>query len=410
MSLAFEQSSFGERQMQFRDHPAVQGKRDMYPVDPRKLKVDDAYNVRDMQAKETRDHVAWLKASIIAGGVHTPLEVRLDGKNIFVVAGHCRLAAVLEAIGEGHEIKTVPCIPEPKGTDEIDRTVNLVISNSGKPLAPLEMAKVVKRLDGYGWSAKQIAERLGWKSVNSVKQHLEMLALPEPVKQHIRAGTVSATTARHLAKSDLTPEQQEELIRANEEQNRRIKGKRTRVTPTQVRAATKPKPPSAPVPAPAEPPPTPSPAPAEAQTEPQSAPEPAGAAETVSLVGGGSFTVPGVAPLVDQPTGGYIARQDEIEHAANAQPLPAQSAEQPASSIGPADYTSVDAQAAAFMPARSQSVKDLIDALAPFAQILNDVNINQYGDDETIMVSVKHLKRAWEVWWKATGDDVKDAA
>lgn len=405
--------------MQFRDHPAVQGKRDMYPVDPRKLKVDEAYNVRDMQAKETRDHIAWLKASIIAGGVHTPLEVRLDGKNIFVVAGHCRLAAVLEAIEEGHPIATVPCIPEAKGTDEIDRTVNLVISNSGKPLAPLEVAKVVKRLDGYGWSAKQIAERLGWKSVASVKQHLEMLELSEGVKQQVRAGNVSATTARKLAKSDLSPEEQEALIRANEEENRRIRGtnRRTKVTPKTLKRNA-PKPPGA-----------------EANPGPQSAPEPAAAAETVS----GHIEVAG--PLThEQKTA--IRDAFEVAHtgphpdpsklsALGAKfvpdtqppdPMTAQAAEQPESSIRPDS----DGEPVRFPEERTvtierhpaisvtlplpQGVKDLIEALAPFARIAEDYDLNQRSDDDVLEVRVGLLKRAWEVWSKATGDDVKDAA
>lgn len=253
--------------MRLREHSAVKAKGDYLWIDPRKLKVDPTYNVRDMESADTKAHVAWLKALIIAnGGVHTPLEVRLEGKDIYIVAGHCRQLATIQAIQEGHEILTVPCMPEPKGTSEIDRVVNLVVSNSGKPLGPLEVAKVVKRLDGFGWPAKQIAERFGWKSVNSVKQHLEMLELSEPVKQHIRDGTVSATTARRLAKSDLTPEQQDELLRSNEQENARIKGKRTRVTPRQINAATRPKPPAAPAPAAAEPPPTPSPAPATATT------------------------------------------------------------------------------------------------------------------------------------------------
>jgi len=62
--------------MQFRDHPAVAGKRDSYPVDPRALKVDPTYNVRDMADPETIAHVRWLADSIKENGVKTPLEWR----------------------------------------------------------------------------------------------------------------------------------------------------------------------------------------------------------------------------------------------------------------------------------------------------------------------------------------------
>jgi ParB family chromosome partitioning protein len=237
-----EETQTEQYSMQFREHPAVQGKRDFYPVDPRKLRIDVDYNVREMDSKETREHIAALKASIIANGVKVPLEVRLAADDkIYIVAGHCRHAAVMEAIKDGHPIETVPCIPEGKGTSEIDRVVNLIVSNSGKPLAPLEVAAVVKRLDGFGWSTKQIAERLGWKSSASVKQHLDMLAMPEAVKDHVRKGDISATTARNLAKSDLSPEEQRKLIADNLEENARIKGKRGRVTPKTI-ARDKPKP------------------------------------------------------------------------------------------------------------------------------------------------------------------------
>jgi len=225
--------------MRFQDHPAVQ-RRDMFQVDPRKLKVDPNFNVRGMDSRETRDHIAGLKASIIANGVKVPLEVRMGERDqIFIVSGHCRHVAVLEAIKEGAEIATVPCILEKQSTNEIDRTVNLIVANSGKPLAPLEVAAVVKRLDDYGWNPKQIAERLGWKSTNTVKQHLEMVALPEDAKKKVREGKVSATTARQMAKG-VDRETAERLWKENEEENRKIMGKggRTKkLTPRKVRQA-----------------------------------------------------------------------------------------------------------------------------------------------------------------------------
>jgi ParB-like chromosome segregation protein Spo0J len=211
--------------MQFRDHPAVGGKRDFYPVDPRALKVDSSYNVRDMDAADTREHVAELKGLIRESGVRTPLEVRLDGDAIFVVAGHCRLAAVMELIAEGIEIKSVPCVPEPKGTSVEERTLNLHLSNNGKPLSALEKAKIVKRLHDFGWEPAEIARRMNWKSVASVTQALEAGAMPEPVKQQVRDGAISATEAAKLVKNlapGTDPVRAAELIKANQEENKRL--------------------------------------------------------------------------------------------------------------------------------------------------------------------------------------------
>lgn len=370
--------------MQFRDHPAVDGKRDFYPVDPRKLKIDSDYNVRSMDSPDTREHIAALKASIIANGVKVPLEVRLapDDK-IYIVAGHCRHAAVMDAIGEGHEIKTVPCIPEAKGTNEIDRVVNLVVSNSGKPLAPLEVAAVVKRLDAFGWSAKQIADRLGWKSTASVKHNLDLLEMSEPVKEHVRKGNVSATAARNLAKSDLSPEEQQKLLDANLEENRRIKGKRTtRVTPKQIKRATA---------KPAAKPPATPPAPAPAMISP----EPAQATLSPDPI---------LDSVVQAMTDAEL--EEGLVKAGYLQAAPDQSLlEKTREQVQQSNGWHPDAEP---LPPRLSPNADLIAALEPFASLAHEHDFNARGDDDVIEVPVRHLKQAWIVFARVCGE--RDAA
>lgn len=187
--------------MQFRDHEAVKGKRDSYPVDPRFLKVDPAYNVRDMQDPETIAHVRWIADTAKTSGIIVPLEVRLDGEDIYVVAGHCRLAGAMLAISEGAEIATVPTIPEPKGTNEIERTLNLITSNSGKTLTPLAIAEVVRRLLAFGWDVAKIAERIG-KSPAMVEQYTTLLGATSEVQQMVRSGVVAASTAAKVVKKE----------------------------------------------------------------------------------------------------------------------------------------------------------------------------------------------------------------
>lgn len=188
--------------MQFRDHEAVKGKRDSYPVDPRALKIDPAYNVRDMKDPETIAHVRWLADSIKENGVKVPLEVRLEGEDIFVVAGHCRHAGTMLAISEGAEVETVMVIPEPKGTNEVERTLNLVTSNSGKALSPLAIAEVVRRLLAFGWTNEAIAKRLGWKSVATVENSIALMGAAPEVKEMVRSGAVSASTASKVVKKE----------------------------------------------------------------------------------------------------------------------------------------------------------------------------------------------------------------
>jgi ParB-like chromosome segregation protein Spo0J len=190
--------------MQYRDHEAVKkmGKRDLHEAKPHLLKVDPAYNVRDMEDPETIAHVRWLADSIKESGVQVPLEVRVSGEDVYVVAGHCRLAAALLAISEGHEIKTVPTILEKKYTNDADRVANLVISNSGKSLTPLAVAEVVRRLLAFGWDKEKIAARLGWKSAANVEHYTTILGADSDVHQMIRSGAVAASTAAKVVKKE----------------------------------------------------------------------------------------------------------------------------------------------------------------------------------------------------------------
>lgn len=225
--------------MRLRQHEAIQpGSGDMYRADPRLLTIQENYNVRDLSTPDAVNKLEELANSIVEIGVTDPLVVRFDGERIIVVEGHRRLAATLMAIERGAEIKSVPIYQEARGANDAQRDLGLIISNSGEPLTPLEKAKVVGRLVAHGWSQQEIAKRCGWKSVGSVNQYLDMLAMPEKVKDHVRQGTISATTARNLAKSDLTPEQQDELIRKNKEENKRLSGGKRRNTSTKVTRGT----------------------------------------------------------------------------------------------------------------------------------------------------------------------------
>jgi ParB family chromosome partitioning protein len=171
-------------------------KRDLLMIDPTKLKVKPGYNVRDLSTPDAKSKLAVLAASIAQGWApNSALTVRLEGDDIYIVAGHRRHAATLLAQKNGAEIKAVPCIAEPKGTTEAERAVDLIISNSGEPLAPLEVATVIKRLIGFGWSHEDIASKLGWESVQTIDNHLVLLSSPQEVQDMVRNGEVSASTA-----------------------------------------------------------------------------------------------------------------------------------------------------------------------------------------------------------------------
>jgi ParB family chromosome partitioning protein len=225
---------------QIRDHDAIQAKRDFFMVDPRKLSVDPTYNVRDLTTPDAREGLDELKAMVRADGVQIPLVVRLIGDDLTIVQGHRRHTVVMELIAEGEDIKAIPAIAEPKGVNDADRTFDLLRSNSGQPLAPLEIAEVVKRLINYGWTEAQIAQRRGWKSTQTVTNYLSMLEMPEVVKDHVKNGHVSATLARELTKTK-DGEQADQVIREQLEV-RKANGKKAKVTRKAITRTREPQP------------------------------------------------------------------------------------------------------------------------------------------------------------------------
>ena len=102
-------------------------------------------NVR-IDTPELREHIRTLANSIIAQGFlrSRPLTVRQSGDRLIVVDGNCRLLAVRLAMEEGAEIKNLPCVSEAPGTNDADRTCNMLLANSGMAHTPLVPSVVVR--------------------------------------------------------------------------------------------------------------------------------------------------------------------------------------------------------------------------------------------------------------------------
>ena len=187
--------------MKLREHQGIISKGDTFRVDPRQLQIDSGFNVRDLDAPAARDSLDELKASIRAEGVQMPLEIRLVGDSLHVVSGHRRHKVVMELIAEGVDIAHIPAIAEPRAVDEADRTARLITLNSGEPLTGLEKAEVVRRLLGYGWDRGKIAQRLGFRSVQTVANLELLLSAPVEVKAAVREGELSASNAVSMVRA-----------------------------------------------------------------------------------------------------------------------------------------------------------------------------------------------------------------
>lgn len=175
------------------------GRSDMWTVPVAQIKVLDGFNVRVHNA-EYKARIEEIAKSILANGFlkDKPLTgyvAKEDGQQvIYVTDGHTRLEAVKLAIGYGAEIESLPVITKPAGTSIEDLTVALVTSNNGRPLAPIEMGAVVKRLAGYGMAEEVIAKRIG-VTTGYIKDLLLLMGAPKAIRKAVEDGKISAANA-----------------------------------------------------------------------------------------------------------------------------------------------------------------------------------------------------------------------
>lgn len=174
------------------------GRSDMFKVDPRKLKEEPGWNVR-LPSDELTAHIRRLADSIKEIGVQVPLKIRMDSMLgvPYVVNGHCRLAAVMLAIAEGADIKSVPVMMEERNCNEGDRVLSMITCNEGKPLSILEQGAVYKRLVAWGWSEGDVAKKSGYSPTHIGSCLLLEGALPA-IKALVASGKVSASLAIRL--------------------------------------------------------------------------------------------------------------------------------------------------------------------------------------------------------------------
>jgi ParB-like chromosome segregation protein Spo0J len=176
---------------------------DLFNIAVDDIEIDPDFNLR-LDTPELAEHIDWLVGQIKDRGFlrTKPLIVRLSrDKRVFLVDGHCRLAAVKICIAEGVPIETLPCLPEGKGVDRIDRTVMMFAANAGLNFSPLEQAIGVKRLLSYGMSEAQVGKAIG-RTRQHVANLLELAGAPEGVKVMVVSGVLSATEAVKTIRRD----------------------------------------------------------------------------------------------------------------------------------------------------------------------------------------------------------------
>ena len=179
--------------------------RDLWFVGIEDIHLIDGFNVRERDDAYTA-HIRSIADSIKANGffAHKPLAGFIEhrgGKNLVrLTDGHSRLEAVRIANAEGSQIDKLPFVAHPAGTSMEDLVASLATDNSGKPLKPMELAQVCKRLQGFGLDSPEICRRLSI-SGTYLTNLMGLLSAPKTVRDMVAAGEVSATMAMQTLRS-----------------------------------------------------------------------------------------------------------------------------------------------------------------------------------------------------------------
>lgn len=167
---------------------------DAVMVDPRVIRIEEGFNVRQFDTPENIAHVEQLAESIAQVGVLNPLVIRYDDEQVWLVDGESRLRATLLAIERGAKIERVQAVQQVVKADEAHRVATLITRNSGKPLTPLEQSIVVARLQGFGWDEPEIARETNL-SPAYVQVLLKLNSAPDKVKKLVATGKIAASLA-----------------------------------------------------------------------------------------------------------------------------------------------------------------------------------------------------------------------
>jgi hypothetical protein len=167
--------------------------------------VKEGYNLRMFDSASDQDDKLFLGQVIAAGRIKTPLVCRVVDGKIEIVEGHRRYFAACEAESSG-AVKPFPNLPvrgAPEGMTEVARTYDLFVSNSGKPLSPIERAIGVKRLLTEGEKPSAVAAKCGigkqW-----VMDLARMAEMPDFLARAVYAGNVKSTLAGEMAAESKT--------------------------------------------------------------------------------------------------------------------------------------------------------------------------------------------------------------
>jgi len=182
---------------QLREAANGQGRVDGYMMPIGKIRVREGFNAHREADPDYPAHLRSIADKIKANGFRrdkTLLGTISDDGYFYLSGGHTRYNAALICISEGMPIENLPVINEEKGTTDVDRYFEHILGNSSKQPNPLGEAIIIRQIMGLGVSEQEIQRRLGM-ATETFNNRLMLHAAPTSIKDMVKAGEVSATTA-----------------------------------------------------------------------------------------------------------------------------------------------------------------------------------------------------------------------
>lgn len=164
-----------------------------------KVIIEDGFNVRDDYGDMDE-----LAMNIAQNGQKQPGIARLsdDKTSVTLIDGHRRFQAIKLANEKyGASIDVFKVIKEEMGANEETRVLDMLATNMGKPLTPIEQARAIKKLVDFGWPIKQIADKMG-KNTQSVTNLLELNSATHELREAVQKNEISPSAAVELAKQN----------------------------------------------------------------------------------------------------------------------------------------------------------------------------------------------------------------
>lgn len=177
-----------------------------------KLSLDDVYPNPD-QPRKRFDPVSLgeLADSILENGLHQPITVRPRGDGYQIVMGERRYRAHLMLREHGEPVETISC--HIQDMDDDHTSIAAIAENlQRQDITPMEQARAYQAMLDRGYTAHQLAKRLGLKQTWRITERTALLNLRETYQRLFECGQLTPTQAAELAK--LSPDGQDKLVRA----------------------------------------------------------------------------------------------------------------------------------------------------------------------------------------------------